>query len=233
MIRRDDWLIAACRGKRVLHVGCTDSPITTDKILTGQLLHQKLEKVASEIIGLDTDRQGIETLSKLMPNKTFLVHSAEELGSCQELSGKNFDVVVAADVIEHFSNIGLFLAGVKSLLKPDGKLLISTPQSFSLKRMIPMLFLGYEYVHPDHIGYFSVATLSCLLSRYGFKSEQIYMFQWYNPTFKNWFANTLLLPILWLSGGRLCDEIALEVHLADADNIAPSSLEPTISINRI
>lgn len=53
MIRRDDWLVEACRGKRVLHIGCTDSPITTDKISNRELLHFKLAAVAKQIIGLD------------------------------------------------------------------------------------------------------------------------------------------------------------------------------------
>jgi 2-polyprenyl-3-methyl-5-hydroxy-6-metoxy-1,4-benzoquinol methylase len=228
MIRRDDWLVEACRDKRVLHVGCTDSPITADKVANQQLLHFKLATVAEEIIGLDIDREGIETLSTLMPDCTFMVHSAEDLQSCSFLRKKRFDVIVAADVIEHMSNIGLFLAGAIELLEPEGKLLIATPQSFSIKRMIPMLFSGYEYVHFDHIAYFSVSTLSRLLSRYGLKISQLYMFQWYNPTFKNWLANTLLMPILWIFGGRLCDEIALEVQLVESDLVQKSSLETAV-----
>jgi 2-polyprenyl-3-methyl-5-hydroxy-6-metoxy-1,4-benzoquinol methylase len=211
MIRRDNWLIDTCRGKKVLHVGCTDSPITAEKVASRELLHFKLAEVADQIIGLDIDREGIAVLSELMPDKTFLIHSAEELHTCQSLDGEKFDIIIAADVIEHMSNIGLFFAGVQNLLAPQGKILISTPQSFSIKRMIPMLFMGYEYVHFDHIAYFSVATLSRLLSRYGLSIRETYMFQWHNPTFKNRVANILLSPILWLSGGRLCDEVALEV----------------------
>jgi 2-polyprenyl-3-methyl-5-hydroxy-6-metoxy-1,4-benzoquinol methylase len=217
MIRRDEWLIESCRNKKVLHVGCTDSPITAEKVASRELLHFKLAEVADQIIGLDIDREGIAVLSELMPNQTFILHSAEELNVCQPLAGESFDVIVAADVIEHMSNIGLFFAGVQNLLAPNGKLLISTPQAFSIKRMIPMLFMGYEYVHFDHIAYFSVATLSRLLSRYGLNVGNIYMFQWYNPTLKNWLANTLLSPILWLSGGRLCDEVALEIGIDEFD----------------
>jgi 2-polyprenyl-3-methyl-5-hydroxy-6-metoxy-1,4-benzoquinol methylase len=211
MIRRDDWLIDACRSKRVLHVGCTDLPITSDKIANNQLLHAKLADVSEEIIGVDVDREGIETLSKLMPDETFLLHSAEDLPSCKALCDRDFDVIVAADVIEHLSNIGLFLEGVRKLLQPGGRLLISTPQSFSIKRMLPMLFWSYEYVHPDHIAYFSFSTLFRLLSRYDLEIEQVYTFQWHNPTLKNWLANSILQPVLWMSGGRLCDEIALVV----------------------
>ncbi len=232
IIRRDNWLVETCQGKKVLHIGCTDSPITAEKIASRELLHFKLAQVTEQIIGLDIDQEGIEALSKLMPDRTFLIHSAEDLNSCKALLGEHFDVIIAADVIEHISNIGLFLAGVKNLLAPKGKLLISTPQSFSIKRMIPMLFMGYEYVHFDHIAYFSVATLSRLLSRYGLTINKTYMFQWYNPTFKNWVANTLLSPFLWLSGGRLCDEVALEV-VTDDNLLDQPSEETTLPANVI
>jgi 2-polyprenyl-3-methyl-5-hydroxy-6-metoxy-1,4-benzoquinol methylase len=211
MVKRDEWLVNTCHEKRVLHIGCTDYPITTDKINNDKLLHARLAAVATEIIGLDIDKQGIETLSKLMPNEVFIIHSAEELESCEELQDQLFDVIVAADVIEHLANVGLFLANIRKFLKPGGCLLISTPQSFSIKRMIPMIFSGYEYVHPDHTAYYSVATLSCLLSRYGLNIKDMYMFQWHNPTIRNRLANTVLWPILYLSGGRLCDEIALVI----------------------
>lgn len=211
MIQRDDWLTEAAYGKRVLHVGCTDSPMTTSRIKNNKLLHTRLVQVAEEVIGLDIDREGIETLSNLMPEQKFLVHNAEELDRCEALAGKKFDVVVAADVIEHISNIGLFLAGIRNKLNPGGKLLITTPQAFAIKRMITMILLSYENVHPDHIAYFSPATLFRILSRYNLTIEQTYMFQWQNPTLKNRLANSLLMPILWLSGGRLCDEIAVVV----------------------
>jgi 2-polyprenyl-3-methyl-5-hydroxy-6-metoxy-1,4-benzoquinol methylase len=209
MIRRDDWLIETCRGKRVLHIGCTDYPITDYKVKNQKLLHFRLTQAASEVIGLDIDQAGLKVLSELMPEQKFILHSAEELDSCKALENQRFDVIVAADVVEHLSNIGLFLASAKKKLNAGGQLLITTPQSFAIKRMLAMILMGYEYVHPDHIAYFSVSTLSCLLSRYGLEIEQLYMFQWRNPTFKNWAANAFVMPALWLSRGHLCDEIAL------------------------
>ena len=213
MIQRDDWLTDVCCGKRVLHVGCTDHPMTTSKIENNRLLHARLVQVATEVIGLDIDKEGIETLSSLMPEQKFLVQNAEALDQCEALAGQKFDVIVAADVIEHVSNIGLFLAGIRNKLNPGGQLLITTPQAFAIKRMMAMILLSYEYVHPDHIAYFSVSTLSRILSRYALEVEQAYMFQWQNPTFKNWLANSLLMPFLSLSGGRLCDEMAVIVKI--------------------
>ena len=51
---RDNVLIDLARGKRVLHVGCTDEPFTAEKIASGDLLHPKLQQVASWVGGVDT-----------------------------------------------------------------------------------------------------------------------------------------------------------------------------------
>lgn len=209
MIKRDKWLVNECRGKRVLHIGCTDHPITAHKIAQNKLLHTQLVRVAAEVIGLDIDKEGIDTLSSLMPEQQFILHSAEESDQCTSLSEQRFDIIVATDVIEHISNIGLFLGAVCNKSQPGGKLLITTPQAFAIKRMLIMMLTGYEYVHPDHIAYFSVSTLSRMLSRYQMEIDQVHMFQWSNSTFRNWLGNMLVLPLLWLSNGRLCDEVAI------------------------
>lgn len=43
--------------------------------------------------------------------------------------GKQFDVAVAGDVLEHVSNQGLFLENIHRHLKPDGYLIVSTPNA--------------------------------------------------------------------------------------------------------
>lgn len=212
LIERDDWLVEACRGKRVLHVGCTDWPMTRRRINENRLLHKKICEVAKEAIGLDIDKEGIKQLSSLMPDKIFVLHNAEKIEECEALVGKRFDIILAADLLEHLSNIGLFLNGVRKMLRPQGRLLITTPHAFAIKRYLALIFLASEHVHHDHIAYFSISTLFSLLSRYGLEIEKAYGFQWRNPTLRNWFANTVILPTLWLSRGRLCDELALVVR---------------------
>jgi len=109
MIKRDDWIIEFCRGKRILHLGCTDYPVTQSKIDKGYLLHDKLDKITEYLFGIDNDKEGIEQLSKLFPNSKLIVQNAEKLDECLEINQEHFDVIVAADVIEHISNIGNFL----------------------------------------------------------------------------------------------------------------------------
>lgn len=210
IVRRDDWILEACKGKRILHVGCTDHPITAMKVENAHLLHAKLVRVADEVVGLDIDKEGIERLSELMPDHRFIHHNAERLDDCEELGEEKFDLVVAADVIEHIANPGLFVEGVTHRLVPGGQLILTTPHSFAVKRLIAMLAFGYEYVHPDHVSYYSLSTMNELLDRCSFRIDDFVMFQWYNPTFKNRMSNAIVTPLLWLTGGRLCDEIALK-----------------------
>ena len=42
IINRDEWLVNHSIGKSILHVGCTDYPITKSKIAGGSLLHSRL-----------------------------------------------------------------------------------------------------------------------------------------------------------------------------------------------
>jgi 2-polyprenyl-3-methyl-5-hydroxy-6-metoxy-1,4-benzoquinol methylase len=127
------------------------------------------------------------------------------LDTCTELQGRTFDTVVAADVVEHLNNFGLFLKGVAPYLSRNGTLVITTPHAFAAKRMLAMLLTGREHVHPDHTAYYSVSTMSRILDRHSYNPSHWAMFQWKNPTAKNKLANWAVKPFLRVTGGRLCD----------------------------
>lgn len=91
--------------------------------------------------------------------------------------GEFFDVVVAGDIIEHIFNTDFFLDEISRVLKPDGKLLISTPNLASFGRRV-MLFLGMSPIieispnEPDsvgHIRYFTFSSLRKLLEKNNFR----------------------------------------------------------------
>src|SRR5437588_601275 len=52
----------AARGKRVLHVGCADYPITAQRIERGQLLHDHLTAAADDCLGINLSAEGIAVL---------------------------------------------------------------------------------------------------------------------------------------------------------------------------
>lgn len=206
---RDEWILEQCKGKKVLHLGCTDWPMTESRIRDGILLHAKLATEASRLVGVDPDVEGIQTLSGLMPGFSFVACKAEEMQKQELVTGESWDIILAADVLEHVSNVGLALDSIAALMAPHTQLIITTPSAYSLKRLLGLLVLGTEHVHPDHCYYFSRSTLAQCLGRSGLEISQFASFMWRNPTFKNRLLFSMLLPINLLTKGRMADEVAL------------------------
>ncbi|WP_367875279.1 class I SAM-dependent methyltransferase [Luteolibacter sp. Populi] len=210
LIEKNPWIANRVRGANVLHVGCTDWPLTGDRLERGELLHSELCKVTARCVGVDLDSEGIAKLRELMPAHEFHVENAETLGEASSFVGTQWDFIVAGDVVEHMNNPGLFFDSVRKLLTPDGTLIVTVPSAFSAKRFFWLLFTGQEQVHPDHTGYFSESTLIRIGERNGYKVSAIYGFQWLNPTLKNRIANMMSAPFVWFSRGRCADEVAVE-----------------------
>lgn len=157
---RTSYLVKRAKGHRVLHVGCTDHPITRYRIASKNLLHASLTEEASSLVGIDNSLQGINILKENgFTNVRFM--DAEEINLTER-----FDVIIAGDVLEHMSNPGKFLEKVGQLLNQNGTLVVGVPNAYSFN-ILKYLVNGYEPTHKDHTYYFSVKTLSELCSRYG------------------------------------------------------------------
>ncbi|MFC1622625.1 methyltransferase domain-containing protein [Patescibacteria group bacterium] len=87
-----------------------------------------------------------------------------------------FDIIISSEIIEHIYDTDFFLQEIFRILKPDGKLLITTPNVASFGRRI-MLFLGLNPLietsvdqgNSGHIRYFTFKSLKRLLNKNGFK----------------------------------------------------------------
>lgn len=156
---RNGYLGKCIENKTLLHVGCSDFPITQQRINEKNLLHQKLEELARSITGIDLSEEGINILIKHGFKNVFRM-DAENLELCNK-----FDVIVAGDVMEHLNNPGLFLQGAIPLLNPGGEIIIGVPSALTLNNIKPWFF-GWEQVHVDHTFYFSPKTLSALCARF-------------------------------------------------------------------
>jgi len=168
---REDYLVGLCQGKKVLHVGCTDSPFTRQKFGMGLLLHEKLRAVSSRLVGIDLDGDAIAWLTAQGISDLY-VADATDMDGFLERIGFQPDVVLAGEVIEHLSNPGLFLAGIRKAIPRDAQLIVTVPSAFAYFSILQMI-LGREKVHPDHVAYYSFGTLRELLNRHGFLSEKI------------------------------------------------------------
>lgn len=160
-----------CCGKRVLHLGCSSGSYITERIKNENLLHLKLLKVCKELYGIDINRPSLNILSERFGLKNIFQGDVEHL---EDLNiDKTFEVIVAGEIIEHLSNPGLMLEGIKRFMDNGCELIITTPNSFSLPKFIAYA-LGNYTEHPAHTISFSTYTLGNLLERFGYKIEESY-----------------------------------------------------------
>lgn len=164
LIDRDAYILSACAGRDVIHLGACDYPMTRGKAEKGDLLHQKLQGKGRTLVGYDNDSASIALLRDEF-GLTDIVD--RDLSLPFDESVARGDLVVCADIIEHVNNVGNMMEACNRLLRPGGTLLVSTINAASFKQALRALF-GREPVHPDHVAYFSYATLGVLMSRFGF-----------------------------------------------------------------
>jgi len=126
-------------------------------------VHNILKSQAKEVYGVDIDFGK----SKLEKPENYKKQSAEDF----DFETK-FDVIFAGDLIEHLSNLGLFLDSCKRNLKNNGKLIITTPNTFGLFNFIEKILKREPEVNNDHTVYFNFVVLKKLLEKNGWKVKQ-------------------------------------------------------------
>ncbi len=105
------------RGKKVLDIACGEG--------YGSFL---LAEQASEVISCDKNIEAIKHARHVYqrPNLSFMQGDARHL----PIKGSNiFDLIVCFETLEHIAEQQTLMGEIKRLLKPDGLLIISTPNS--------------------------------------------------------------------------------------------------------
>jgi 2-polyprenyl-3-methyl-5-hydroxy-6-metoxy-1,4-benzoquinol methylase len=135
----------------------------------------------------------------------------------QVLPGRKFDLVLAADVMEHLNNPGLMLASARNVLAENGELVITVPNAFSFKKFVGVLALRQERNHPDHVCYYSLMNLHELLRRFGFEIVETRAFMTEDPTVRliNRLANLVARVVMGiLRNNNIADEWAIVARVA-------------------
>ena len=175
---RIDFVVARCKNKNVLHLGCVDEGFTEDRIEAGSLLHLQLMQVSKKVWGVDISADGLKLLENAGIDNLIL-GDVEHLDAIEELRGLKFDIIIASEIIEHLNNTGQFLRSVKQMFSSDTEMILTTPNahryieiSYNLKK--------YEFVHPDHNCWYSWKTLSTLLNKHGYVINEILVYDSYD-----------------------------------------------------
>ena len=120
------------RGLKILDVGCG-----------GGLLCEPLSRLGAEMTGIDASNINIEVAklhSKKMNLNIKYIHCSPE-----KLNFKNkFDVILNMEVVEHVSNVNVFIQNCSKLIKKNGIMFVATINK-NLKSYFYAI-LGAEYI---------------------------------------------------------------------------------------
>lgn len=163
LVNRRRYLVNLCRGRRVLHLGCTDAPYHVSHAASGRLLHPILLEVAAEVVGVDIDGEALNWMTTRWPAEYHL-GDLEAADFMSRFRNRPFDVILLADVLEHLGNPLTALRNLDGIGSPTTDVVITVPNAYSAK-LLARVILGYEVVHPDHVSFYSFSVLAGLCGR--------------------------------------------------------------------
>ena len=166
-----DFLLDYCKGKRVAHFGFVDSPFTKESIKSNALLHLKLKKVCSELIGIDNDADAVRLYSQQTGDDDVIIGDIYKLDDSSSAL-QNKDVYLMGEILEHLSNPGMALKSIYNIMADSSELIVTVPNASSLSLFRAALH-NVEIVHHDHVCWYSIQTMTSLFQRYGFKVKNI------------------------------------------------------------
>ncbi len=130
---RDPKRLDCLAGLRILDIGCG-----------GGILSEPLARLGAEVVGADPSETNI-AVARLHAaasglNVDYRAATAEALSA----AGERFDIVLAMEVVEHVTDVNLFVRLAASMVKPGG-LMIAATLNRTLKSFA-LAIVGAEYV---------------------------------------------------------------------------------------
>jgi glycosyltransferase involved in cell wall biosynthesis/2-polyprenyl-3-methyl-5-hydroxy-6-metoxy-1,4-benzoquinol methylase len=126
------------------------------------------------VAALEPSLRRAETIdARLASRRNFL----GRLTRIQAAQKGSFDIVLACEVIEHVleGDLGDFFALMKCALKPEGRIILSTPNEEDLRRAEVYSPFGNVLFHRwQHVRSLNKAKLENLLRRYGFEPDVVH-----------------------------------------------------------
>lgn len=165
---KHEAILSLCRNKRVLHLGCVGNNDygTEHKVAASpSTLHMKLSAIA-DVTGVDISEDAIVEYRRSGICNNILVGDVEKLEALD--LNPTFDVVVIGDLIEHLSNPGHMLDGVRTICRPDTIVILTTPHAFGLAPFLRHLTGRFEE-GLQHVMTFNEKNLRHLVTRHGFR----------------------------------------------------------------
>jgi 2-polyprenyl-3-methyl-5-hydroxy-6-metoxy-1,4-benzoquinol methylase len=147
----------------VLEIGCWSGHVT-----------EVLARRGNRVVGVDVD--GEQLAANAFLRRSHLVDL--DLVALSTIEDDRFDVIVLGDVLEHLRDPRAVLADLVTLLRPDGRLVVSVPNVAHVDIRLHLLAGRWEYqesglLDRTHLRWFTRASLRELLTSVGFVATRL------------------------------------------------------------
>ena len=172
---RSEHVMRIIKGKSILHIGvggATYDPALREKFLAADIsswFHSKIATEARHITTLEIDQENIDKYSQHIPG-VYIKGDITDTDVLKKFRGIKFELIVFTEILEHLNNFHNAFLSIQGLLAPGGKVVITTPNAFSIFLFFKMLWWN-ETCHSEHTSYFSYVTIKRLLSLNDFQVE--------------------------------------------------------------
>ncbi|MDC7784929.1 bifunctional 2-polyprenyl-6-hydroxyphenol methylase/3-demethylubiquinol 3-O-methyltransferase UbiG [Rhodoplanes sp. TEM] len=130
---RDPRRIDGLAGLRVLDIGCG-----------GGILSEPLARLGAEVVGADPATTNIEVAKLHAAQGGLSIDYRNTTAEALAEAGERFDVVLAMEVVEHVTDVPLFVSVCAGMVKPGG-LMIAATLNRTMKSWA-LAIVGAEYV---------------------------------------------------------------------------------------
>jgi len=161
-VNRESFISDICSNKTVLDLGCIRHSAEF-ALKDANWLHKRIKAVAKKTVGVDYLPEEITKINSRGYDVIF-----GDVTNPLDITEK-FDVIVAGDLLEHLTNFEGFFSNCKTLLKPEGILIITTPNPFFCGQFHYVAFNKNFIVNPEHTCWIDPQCLSQLAKKHGFR----------------------------------------------------------------
>ena len=130
---RDPKRLDSLAGLRILDIGCG-----------GGILSEPLARLGASVVGADPSEQNIAAAQRHAAQSGLAVDYRATTAEALAEAGEVFDVVLAMEVVEHVTDVGVFVDLVATMVKPGGLMFVATLNR-TLKSFA-LAIVGAEYV---------------------------------------------------------------------------------------
>jgi 2-polyprenyl-6-hydroxyphenyl methylase / 3-demethylubiquinone-9 3-methyltransferase len=134
---RDPKRLDSLAGLRILDIGCG-----------GGVLSEPLARLGASVVGADPSDSNIAVARSHAAQSGLTIDyrctTAEAMAETLAETNENFDVVLAMEVIEHVTDVGLFVDLAASLVKPGGLMFVATLNR--TMKSFALAIVGAEYI---------------------------------------------------------------------------------------